>query len=171
MVFGPEDTPISSILQHCATLEDLLICRTEAGWERNGRSCTRTAAAGYLRLLTGRPKLTRFPLILSGGPLDRDLVDTLQEQRWACRGLQELELKIGCFKGSGRPMLAFRQEMTREHASNSWERVADERGDMLWIDNVKWQRVQELIEFQGLEELQTLILDRIEFRRVASATL
>lgn len=61
--------------------------------------------------------------------------------------------------------------MTRELASNSWERVADERGDMLRIDNVKWQRVQELIEFQGLEELQTLILDRIEFRRVTRATL
>ncbi|OAQ34370.1 hypothetical protein K457DRAFT_14209 [Linnemannia elongata AG-77] len=110
MVFGPEDTPISSILQHSATLEDLLLCRRESGWERNGRSCTQTAAAGYLRLLTGCPKLTRFSLILSGGPLDRDLVDTLQEQIWACRGLQELELKIGFFKGSGRPMIARVQE-------------------------------------------------------------
>lgn len=81
MVFGPEDTPISSILLHSATLEDLILCRRDSGWERNGWSCTQTAAAGYLRLLTGSPKLTRLSLILSGGPLDRDLVDTLQEQR------------------------------------------------------------------------------------------
>ncbi|KAG0059681.1 hypothetical protein BGZ90_004376 [Linnemannia elongata] len=115
MVFGPEDTPISSILQHSATLEDLLLCRRESGWERNGRSCTQTAAAGHLRLLTGCPKLTRFSLILSGDPLDRDFVDTLQEQRWACRDLQELELKIGCSKGSGRPMIARVQELIEFH--------------------------------------------------------
>ncbi|KAF9903723.1 hypothetical protein EC991_003417 [Linnemannia zychae] len=151
----PVDDLISGILYHASTLEDLRIFCAKKDVD----------SSVFLPLLVGCIKLRRFAfgsyLPLAG----RHPAEALKQEKWGCRNLSELSIYLDYFVN--KPLTAKSEQEFRDTAfAAGWEMVPlSFRYYMLKVTSL--YKLFELLQFQGLEKLQRLVLNELPLRRVS----
>ncbi|KAG0373171.1 hypothetical protein BGX24_012050 [Mortierella sp. AD032] len=158
----PEEDFISAILHHASTLEDLSL-----EWYMNNMD-----GLTFLPLLAGCTKLKRFALHSSFkyfAKTQNPLV-AFKEEKWRCRGLQELNLKFGFIESHHTIKKEKEQKLKRMMFEAGWEMVPLScRNDHFQLTHLP--KVFALLDFQELKELQRLVLHGVPFRRIGHRSL
>ncbi|KAK3845669.1 MAG: hypothetical protein J3R72DRAFT_435404 [Linnemannia gamsii] len=151
-----EEDIIPGALHHALTLEDL---RIEPYMDNMD-------ALTFLPLLAGCTKLKRFALHSSFKYFAKtqNPLEALKEEKWRCRGLQELDLKFAFIESYDTITEENELEFRRMMLEARWEMVPFSYRHYQF-DLTHLPKVIALLEFQELEELQRLVLDDIPFRK------
>ncbi|KAG0373172.1 hypothetical protein BGX24_012051, partial [Mortierella sp. AD032] len=149
-----EEDIISGALHHSSTLEELRIERYLDNMD----------ALTFLPLLAECTKLKRFALHSSFKYFanTQNPLEALKEEKWRCRGLQELYLKFGFIQGYCTITEENEQELRRMTSEAGWEMVPfSYRNNQFQLTHLP--KVFALLDFQELKELQRLVLNDVPF--------
>lgn len=174
-VCGPDEDLVAAILQHAGTLEDLAIERSVGDMN----------ICRYFNLLEECSNLESFSLSTTAVTLDKEFLDTLKSNgsggggggggssghRWKCRWrLRKLVLNPRLYLGGGGEQLKADKDllivMSDSVSAMGWYRPWHPdpqqhfRGH--FINHTMVRKTFELV--QGLEKLETLVLDTVMFR-------
>ncbi|KAF9906049.1 hypothetical protein EC991_001057, partial [Linnemannia zychae] len=140
----PKDDLILGILYHASTLEDL--------WIYQAKECV--DGQNYVRLLVECTKLKRISFHTTFHYFQKNILETLKQEKWRCRGLQELDLHLG-FDMIAREAVAEAQSKcvtaTTLAFDAGWEEVPFMNIEHKVFAVSKIQPLFELIRFQELE--------------------
>ncbi|KAG0292282.1 hypothetical protein BGZ96_004364 [Linnemannia gamsii] len=172
-VSGPDEDLITAIMQHAGTLEDLAIKRSVGDMD----------ICRYFCLLEECSNLESFSLSATAVTLDNEFLDTLKNNDggggcsygWKChRRLRKLVLNPRLYLGVGERLKADREllkGMSDSVSAMGWyrPRQQDPRQEFQGekINPTMVRKTFELV--QGVENLETLILDTVVFRSTPTA--
>lgn len=159
---GNTDKLMNLIIGHATTLEYLHVSPlTDHGDSNN-----------YLRVMVECTRLR----CLSYKPVSVDFTygffKSLTQQRWGCRGLEELKIELGM--GALRRYCKYtedeRQEVEGLLEEMGWEEVSEgtEEYRLEPIEVMELRNVLRLLAFQELESIRVLWLDEFTFHKVRS---
>ncbi|KAF9134660.1 hypothetical protein BGW39_006249 [Mortierella sp. 14UC] len=149
-----EDDLISGILHHASTLKDLRVFRNMEGMD----------GVTLLPLLVECTKLKRFAFESNFDNFEMNPLEALKQEKWGCRGLEELDLHFDFLDIWESLTETNEQELIGMAFAAGWEMVPLS----YWhyeFNVTHLPKVFELLEVQGLEELRRLVLSEIPFRR------
>ncbi|KAG0298762.1 hypothetical protein BGZ96_007637 [Linnemannia gamsii] len=117
---GNTDKVMTVILGHAATLQDLHI------------SPSRDVGDGafYIRLLVECKRLKSLRYFPQGAEYDYGFFQLLTQQRWGCRGLQEIVIVANSFVQYDKHTAAERQELRALLQEMSWVAVDEDDGEV-----------------------------------------
>ncbi|KAF9117448.1 hypothetical protein BGW39_002167, partial [Mortierella sp. 14UC] len=161
----PKDDLVSGILHHASTLEDL--------WIFQARECA--DGQNYVRLLVECTKLKRFSFHTKFQYFQKNILETLRQERWRCRSLQELDVHLG-FDVVVRGKAVVDEQGKQVTATTlafdaGWEEVPFLNKEGKKFAMSRAQPLFDLLEFQELEGLKRLVLDGVPFRRIAHRSM
>lgn len=167
-VCGPDEDLIAAIMQHAGTLEDLAIERSVGDMD----------ICRYFGLLEECSNLESFSLSATAVTLDKEFLDTLKNNDgaggcsygWKChRRLRKLVLNPRLYLGGGERLKADRdllKEMSDSVSAMGWYQPRQQDPQQQYqdaiINHTMVRKTFELV--QGVENLETLILDTVVFR-------
>ncbi|KAF9079526.1 hypothetical protein BGX23_003840 [Mortierella sp. AD031] len=157
---GDEDDLVSAILQYTETLEALRIYQSRGDCD----------IPPYLRLLVGCKSLEEFSLLMHAMKCSHDnLFEILKTQPWGSRKTLE-QVEFGsefCCGGAENPSdAAMMQELSSTTSVMGWYRAQQEKEQDAIVSNINKTKLCHAFEMtQGMECLETMTLDEVEFRR------
>ncbi|KAF9935347.1 oligomeric, coiled-coil, peripheral membrane protein [Linnemannia zychae] len=165
---GDMKTMAEAILEHASTLEKMCIS------PQNNED---DADPGlYLRFLLECPGLKSLGFHPRRAPINRGFLEPLTRKEWACRGLEELNIQLGCFNTHSVLTKELRQRTQKALYKYRWimlvdrgvgpeEEEEEEEEKEYQINPAMLEQLLELIRLQDLDKMSLLILDEFEFRK------